>query len=362
MKLKIPKLFGVMPFFTPSRVPGFTTTCKEFGKEYTYTFDQSLSMEHARVLLACLLFWNRTNNVSVNIVDLTRAMYVNGKSGYYKKRIQQLLQEIRDTVFKRKLDRQSYNYNLIQRLEFQPRKIHIWFSDFLHGEMLQPIYLDWKKFCEIRSSLAQCLYLYLPSRAINHTMEDPWRIKLANLAAQLGMPVSCHRSKLARPFIRYVVPSLDRAPMNRGCLRVALNNLATHDLLTLWHEPQKTAQTQPDKCSSPRIREVWIKNGGTLQSFQERMERNLEISGYAMDILERLQVDVKKDRVFLQKALNLLGDDQFNAVIGNANLADIRTHPAKYIGGALMHAIAQTARNGRKKNTGVLPAASPCNP
>jgi hypothetical protein len=56
----------------------------------------------------------------------------------------------------------------------------------------------------LASDLAQAIYLFIPSRAVHHAKEDPWKINLANLFDQLGMnvPVSKSLRKKALCFLQ----------------------------------------------------------------------------------------------------------------------------------------------------------------
>jgi hypothetical protein len=114
-------------------------------------------------------------------------------------------------------------------------------------------------------------------------------------------------SRLRSKYYQKALPWLDGAPMNRGCLRILLVPRPAHDLLKVWLETSQPSQSASETISSPRMREVWIRNGGSLEAFQHRMHKPTEMSIYAQENLERMHVNVEKDRSFLLGALRLLG-------------------------------------------------------
>ena len=93
---------------------------------------------------------------------------------------------------------------------------------------------DWTNIIHVRldvlrtlaSDLAQAIYLFIPSRAVHHKKDDPWKINLTDLFIKLGMNVpaskSLRKKALAQHGTKSVLKQLNGVPILSGCLRVSL--------------------------------------------------------------------------------------------------------------------------------------------
>ena len=137
---------------------------------------------------------------------------------------------------------------------------------------------EWEHLARIRldvltsltSPTAQAIYTFLPSRAVHHTADDPFTIRLANLLEQLCLPVPAHKSLRKKTFTQNknsIIAQLDGKQVLKGVLRVAL--VETKDgsdyNLAAWVEKNET----PAAPAAPKSKllDIWRARGRSKKDF-----------------------------------------------------------------------------------------------
>jgi hypothetical protein len=310
-----------------------------------------IDMTHVRVLLGVLSFWRGDNPMSMSIRELARR--ASGSfGGAYFKMLRQKLGELRDYWIGVELENGDKRmFPALSRVEITARNVRAkkpdnqetlplddWVAVKKQGKdtsgthvqldnvMLAPefveLLLDWTQLMHVRldvlrnltSDVAQAIYLFIPSRAVHHTKEEPWKISLSTLFEQLGMPVPHSKSvrkKILTQHKTSVMRQLNNVPVLKGFLRVSLrlNKEKTDWLLLAWVETQEKL---PDLFSSESpLVEAW-RNSGRPESDLAKLLRTAlpDLPDYSKELAKIASVDLEKSERFLRLCILLLGKNK----------------------------------------------------
>jgi len=166
----------------------------------------------------------------------------------------------------------------------------------------------------LTSDLAQAIYLYIPSRAVHHAKEDPWKISLTTLFEQMGLPVPPSKSvrkKILTQHKKSVVRQLNDVPVLKGFLKVSLrlNKDKTDWLFLAWVE---TSDKLPDLLASDSaLVEAWRKSGRPEIDLAKVLRTALpDLPDDTRDLAKIASVDLEKVERFLRICILLLGKNK----------------------------------------------------
>jgi hypothetical protein len=307
-----------------------------------------IDMGHVRILLAVLSFWNGNNPLSMSLSELGRRA-AGSHGGAYFKLLRQKLGDLRDYWIA--VDLQNGNKRMfpaISRIEITTRSLRSrkesdyneprlaldeWgveqkqpATERLRAVQLDNVALapefaeflcDWTNIMHVRldvlrrlaSDLAQAIYLFIPSRAVHHAKEDPWKINLANLYDQLGMNVPVSKSLRKKALVQHgeksMLKQLNNVPILHGYLRVSLRlNKEKSDWLFLaWVEGRGDL---PDLYSSESaLVDAWRKSGRDEAELAKLLRNALpELTDEELYLCEAAKIQLPNVKRFIQLWLN----------------------------------------------------------
>jgi hypothetical protein len=182
--------------------------------------------------------------------------------------------------------------------------------------------MDWTQLMHVRldvmrsltSDLAQAIYLYIPSRAVHHTKEDPWKIGLTALFEQLDLPIPSSKSvrkKILTQHKKSVLRQLNDVPVLKGFLKVSLrlNKDKTDWLFLAWVE---MSDELPDlRTSDSALVEAWRKSGRPETELAKVLRTALpDLPDDTRHLAEIARVDLEKIERFLRICILLLGKNK----------------------------------------------------
>ena len=200
----------------------------------------------------------------------------------------------------------------------------------------------------MKSPKAQAIYTYLPSRALHHTKDSPFSIKLANVLPQIGAPVPIHKSVRKKIFIQNdetsILNQLNNAEVADGILRVELEE--TRDgsdyKLISWVEREEAPQKSMPSSGNSKMLDAWLEGGRPKQSFDDRLRKSKPLSGHYKSLLERTGAELKGSERFFEMAAALLGP-QFEQILsetkGDVLAGDRGDNPTKRLNYRIMEAL-----------------------
>ena len=310
-----------------------------------------IDMTHVRVLLGVLSFWRGDNPMSMSIRELARRASGSFGGAYFKS-LRQKLGELRDywigvefengdkrmfpalsrveitaiNVRSKRLDKQETlpldDWAVVKKQGKDTSGTHVQLDNVMLAPEFVELLWDWTQLMHVRldvmrsltSDVAQAIYLFIPSRAVHHRKEDPWKISLSTLFEQLGMPVPHSKSvrkKILTQHQTSVMHQLNNAPVLKGFLKVSLrlNKEKSDWLLLAWVEIQENL---PDlfTSESPLV-EAWRKSGRPETDLAKLLRTALpELPGDTRDLAKIASVDLEKIERFLRLCILLLGKNK----------------------------------------------------
>jgi hypothetical protein len=236
--------------------------------------------------------------------------------------------------------RESHTYRLIERIDIEkryPKRRNSTFSRveqeemYFNGCTLSPeffdilnrvtelMHLDLDVFTRIRSELAQTMYLYLPSRAYHHSELQPFEITVTTLLDQVGFPCPNQRNRRWQLFNqnkRSIIKQLDGIQTRSGNLRIRM--APTSDgkdwKLRMWMERGLGNLRQNPRAS--KVIDKFLENGWTREDLDRRFQDWEPLTDYETEVLRQAEIDVSKNRRFLELGKALIGRVRFITVIG----------------------------------------------
>jgi hypothetical protein len=318
-----------------------------------------IDMGHVRILLAVLSFWKGDNPLSMSLSELGRRA-ADSHGGAYFKLLRQKLGDLRDYWIA--VDLQNGNKRMfpaISRIEITTRSLRgrkesnnnqqrLALDEWaiVHKqpstERVQAVQLDnvalapefaeflcdWTNIMHVRldvlrtlaSDLAQAIYLFIPSRAVHHSKDDPWKINLANLFDQLGINVppskSLRKKALVQHGERSVLKQLNNVPILHGYLRVSLRlNKDKSDWLFLaWSEGRGDL---PDLYSSESaLVDAWRKSGRDEAELAKLLRNPLpELTDEELYLCEAAKIELLNVQRFIQLCKVVIGKNRLHRVL-----------------------------------------------
>jgi hypothetical protein len=396
-----PKLFFVCCFF-PWAKGNEWHKVKYKGREYKIggvhplprpgvPLPRALDIRHCRALFALASFRSDSGNdgrvISFSMYAFAKR-FAASTGGAYQRRLRELLGDLVDTwievkeeesgkiLYARLLEKVEICQTPIRRRDapdavngqmdfrFQAATLSDWFYEML-ACIESLLYLKFDVFRSIRSPLAQCLYMFIPSRCIGKTAAHPWEIGLTKLFAEIGVrEIPAARSKRIQLMCQNknsVLDQLNGLPISRGCLRVALRVPEDRNqdaFLQVWQEQSGTSPAPAMINTDSKVYQAWVQNGGPEEEYQKRLRKQRPIDDdYELRILRSIGVDLVKDRVFLKQLRALIGADRFKGCLAETkdSAKDPGFHLKKGIGsllgGRLMEALRLEAQASSKSKT-----------
>lgn len=313
-----------------------------------------IDMTHVRVLLGVLSFWKGDNPMSMSIRELAkRASGSFGAGGAYFKLLRQKLGDLRDYWIGVELESgEKRMFPALSRIEITARNVrskkpekqqtlalddwavvkkqqgkdtsgtHVQLDNVALAPEFVELLMDWTQLMHVRldvmrsltSDLAQAIYLYIPSRAVHHTKEDPWKIGLTALFEQLDLaipPSKSVRKKILTQHKKSVLRQLNDVPVLKGFLKVSLrlNKDKTDWLFLAWVE---TSDELPDlRTSDSALVDAWRRSGRPETELAKLLRTTLpDLPDDARDLAKIASVDVEKVERFLRICILLLGKNR----------------------------------------------------
>lgn len=304
----------------------------------------ALDVRHARALFALLSFRKRGEDTPVIRFSFNEfcRKYAHSNGGRYARAITGIVADLLDSYI-RITDVPSGNaheYRLIERIDIEKRPPRRKDSQaaksrqleiFFHGCVLSPEFyavlnqvtelqhLILDVFTSLTSPLAQAIYLYIPSRAHHHTEADPFEITITKLLEQVSFPVPAQKNRrrqLFRQNKKSIISQLDGAETLTGIFRVRLAPTAdgTDWKLQTWVERHVWKLKRDPKNS--KLMTAFLAAGHTQDELDRRLDNLESLNDYELDLLEAAEIDVEKDRRFLELAKALVGRVRFIGIVG----------------------------------------------
>ncbi len=376
----VPRELIVAPFFAAVK----QTEPRELtidGKRWTIGIEHptkrrgspALDMRHARACFALLTFRDRledgrTINFSMN--EFCKR-YAHSQGGRFARDVLKLLYDLQETFVAREIENDTIEYfQILGEITIHQKAARR--SDALlavssQGEMwldrvaLSPEFFGlmtrWEELARIRldvlndlkSSKAQAIYTYIPSRAVHHTKESPFQITAINVLEQIGAPVPPQKSKRKQVFCQHgeksILNQLDGSEIANGSrLRVAMEE--TRDKsdfkLIFWTEKREGETKQLAQDNSSKMLDAWRKSGRSQGLYEQRLKSRKPLSDYHRELLERAEVKLDGNERFFENAAALLGvqmDQILSETKGDALEGDPGNNPTGRIIYRLMSAI-----------------------
>ncbi len=303
----------------------------------------ALDVRHARALFALLSFRKRGEDspmISFSFNELCRK-YAHSNGGRYARAITGIVADLLDAYI-RVTDvatGETHEYRLIERIDIEkrpPRRKDAQAANsrqleiFFHGCTLSPEFyailhrvtelqhLILDVFTSIRSPLAQAVYLYIPSRAHHHTENDPFEITVTKLLEQVSFPVPAQKNRrrqLLTQNKKSILEQLDGLETLTGIFRVKLAQTSdgTDWKLQTWVE--RHAQKLKRDPKNSKLMTAFLESGRSQVELDRRLDNLEPLNDYELDALEKAQINIEKDRRFLELAKALVGPVRFGGIV-----------------------------------------------
>jgi len=354
-----------------------------------------IDMTHVRVLLGVLSFWKGDNPMSMSIRELARRAS-GSYGGAYFKLLRQKLGDLRDYWIGVELENgEKRMFPALSRIEITARNVrskkpekqqtlalddwavvkkqqgketlgtHVQLDNVALAPEFVELLLDWTQLMHVRldvlrsltSDLAQAIYLYIPSRAVHHTKENPWKISLTTLFEQLGLPVPPSKSirkKIVTQHKKSVLRQLNDVPVLKGFLKVGLrlNKDKTDWLFLAWVE---TSDKLPDlDTSDSALVQAWRKSGRPETELAKVLRTALpDLADDTRHLAEIARVDLEKIERFLRICILLLGKNKLLRMLAELKVEVIEGrgphNPTGTLIWRLLNEIEQPVRANRSK-------------
>jgi len=344
----VPRQFITTPFF-PAKRQDQPRVIEYKGVKWTLGADrfdgrarsQPFDMRHGRVCFALLTFRDRIQNgreLGFSINELAHRV-ARSNGGRYCRDLINILFDLRDIWIHRDFPDGSFDhFSILGEIKIFSRPARrkdalkalnsqqgeLWLDYVTLNEHFFGLLKHYEELARFRfdvltamtSDVAQCIYTFLPSRAVHHDAKSPFQIRLTTLLEQVGLPVPKHKSLRRKIFTQNKMPilgQLDGAETMAGTLRVKL--IETKDgsdyKMLAWVKPTgKPTVALPPKTSSSLL-QAWLDTGRSKQQFDRRMRHQQPLSDYALYLLNAAELDYKDSERFLCMAAALLGENLF---------------------------------------------------
>ena len=294
-----------------------------------------ITIQHIKVAFAVLSFWKGKTLVPISVNELALRV-ANSRGGRYSRDLLQKLYDLRDfwVSVKNPAGRTDY-FPILQKIhlhEDAPRKAHssgaqeeLWLDEIELSPEFANLLVDYSRSMdlnfdtlrEIKSGIVQSTYLFLPSRAVHHSKENPFKVTTSRLWLDLELdpaPKSRRRQILTqnKPSI---IEQLDGLKLLSGRLRVALEETVDKSDWNLLAWVEKSPQPF---LSGGKLRDAWLASGRSQEGFKTRIDKVQNLDSYETDILSFLGIDIEAGELFFCHAKALLGGLAFAKLLSEA--------------------------------------------
>jgi hypothetical protein len=304
----------------------------------------ALDVRHARALFALLSFRRPDVDspvISFSFNELCRK-YAHSNGGRYSREIRNIVADLIDSYIRitELASGSIHEYRLIERIDIEkryPRRRDSLAARsrqreiFFHGCTLSPEFyailnrvtelqhLILDVFTSIRSPLAQSIYLYIPSRAHHHTEDDPFEISISKLLEQVSFPIPNQKNRRRQLFTqnrKSIIQQLDGLETLKGIFRVRLAETSdgTDWKLQTWVEKHSRKLQRDEKNS--KLMTIFLASGRTQEELDYRLDNMESLTDYEIGLLQTAEINVEKDRRFLELAKALVGPVRFVGIVG----------------------------------------------
>ena len=332
----------------------------------------ALDMRHARACFALLSFRDRLEDgrtIHFSMNEFCKR-YAHSQGGRFARDVLNLLYDLQETFVAREIEDDKIEYFQILGEIYIHQKAtrrsdamkavspqhEMWLDRVALSPEFFGLMVRWEELARIRldvlnnlkSTKAQAIYTYIPSRAVHHTKDSPFQITLSKVLEQIGAPVPKHKSVRKKVFVQHgeksILNQLDGAEIADGSrLRVALEE--TRDgrdfKLIFWSEGGgETKQVTEDKGS--KMLDAWLRSGRSKMAYEKRLKSRKILSDYHAELLERANVELDGNERFFENAAALLGvqmDQILSEAKGDALEGDPGNNPTGRMIFRLMNAI-----------------------
>lgn len=346
----IPRDYSLGPVFAATKHPGpreVVVNDRRYQIGGFHPMDPTrhppaLDVRHARALFALLSFRKRGDDsraLSFSFNELC-CKYAHSNGGRYARAIGRIIADLMDSYIRVSdtITGESHEYRLIERIDIEKRppkrkdskvaksgQMEIYFhgctlsKEFysLLNRVMELQYLILDVFVSIRSPLAQAIYLYIPSRAYHHNESMPFEITLTKLLEQVSFPIPGQKNRRRQLFTQNrhpIVSQLNGVETLKGIFRVRLAETADGSdyKLQCWVE-RDTERMRLDPTNS-KLMTAFLEAGHSQEELERRLEQIEPLNDYEITTLETAQINVEKDRRFLELSKALLGIARFDEI------------------------------------------------
>jgi len=172
----------------------------------------------------------------------------------------------------------------------------------------------------LKHTISVALYMYIPSRAVYHTHDNPFKISFEKLIEDVIKGKNFKtKSERKRVFINprgnlNAFYELNGKQINTGILRATFEETENDHNAVFWCEKEEEQQNK----NAGFIQKIFTENKNKQKTILDLMKKgNKQINEYAEEKLNYLGIDINKNKDFYLLAQNILGETMFNQIVGN---------------------------------------------
>lgn len=329
----------------------------------------ALDMRHARACFALLSFRDRLEDgrtIHFSMNEFCKR-YANSRGGRYARDILDILYDLQETFVSREIEDDKIEYFQIlgeivihqkaarrrDALQALSTQKEMWLDRIALSPEFFGLMTRWEELARIRldvlnslkSTKAQAIYTYIPSRAVHHSKESPFQITAKNVLEQIGAPVPEHKSVRKKVFVQHgeksIINQLDGAEIANGSrLRVALEETKDgRDMkLIFWTEKDETEKPALEAKPTSKMLDAWLTSGRSQAAYEQRIKGRKPLSDYHLELLERSRVEVEGNERFFENAAALLGS-QMDMVLSESKGDALEGDPGNNPTGRMIYRI-----------------------
>ena len=320
----------------------------------------ALDMRHARACFALLSFRDRLEDgrtIHFSMNEFCKR-YANSRGGRYARNILDILFDLQETFVSREIEDDKIEYFQIlgeitihqkaarrrDALQAVSPQKEMWLDRIALSPEFFGLMTRWEELARIRldvlnglkSTKAQAIYTYIPSRAVHHSKDSPFQITAENILEQIGASIEDkkdkngkiikrnYKSKRKEVFVQHgeksIINQLDGAEIANGSrLRVALEETKDgRDVkLIFWTEKDETEKPALEAKPTSKMLDAWLASGRSKAAYEQRLKSRKPLNDYHRELLERSRVEVEGNERFFENAAALLGS-QMDMVLSEA--------------------------------------------
>ena len=322
----------------------------------------ALDVRHARAIFSLLSFRKPYDDDGTRLIRFSLfafcRRYARSNGGRYSRDIKLILGDLVDAYIRitEVKTGASHSYRLIERVDIEDRPIRrrdsklandqqteMWFNgctlspEFyrLLGRIAELQDLDLEVFTDIRSPLAQAIYLYIPSRAHHHTESQPFEITLTRLLEQVSFRIPPQKQRRHQIFTQHenehrsIIQQLDGRKTLTGVFRVKLAETAdgTDWKLVTWVEQDK--RRLPADIGDSKLVAAYLKSGRPRELLYQALANINPLNDYEIELLTLASVEIAHNRRCFEIAKAILGEARFDGLLAEAKADELEGRKAR---------------------------------